>query len=384
VDEVLVTAWRDGSGYTGEEACEIGCHGAPVVIKAVLSALESAGFRAALPGEFTFRAFRNGKVDLPRAQAVAELASARTDAARSGALARLAGSVSIAVASIRDALVEALATVELSLDYAEDDGEDAPFPSGALERALASIESLLAGYAVERAREVGARVALVGRTNAGKSSLFNSMLKIERAIVSDEPGTTRDWLEATCDAGGVPLRLVDTAGLRGDPTGEVEHEGQRRSRLVAEESEVVVYVVDSTAGITADDEAWLRDGEAAVLAWNKVDAEGSRPAPDGWVPVSARTMRGVDALVGRILASIGAGDSGAPTGESVAEDYQRELLESAKRALHEALDGAAAGFPADALALDVRAALAAIDELSGASAPFDALAEIFSRFCVGK
>ncbi|MBU0929423.1 MAG: tRNA uridine-5-carboxymethylaminomethyl(34) synthesis GTPase MnmE, partial [Spirochaetes bacterium] len=292
VDEVVALAFRSPASYTGQDGVDVMCHGGQAAVEGVLAALKAAGFRGALPGEFTFRAFYNGKLDLARAEAVGELVSARTAAARSDAFSRLSGGLSRELASIRERLLRVAAAFALRLDYGEDESpEDIVVELPAIRAAREGCLRLAGSYAVGRALRDGATVALAGRTNAGKSSLFNRLLKEERAIVSSAHGTTRDYLEAELDLGGLPVRLVDTAGVRqsADP---VEAEGVRRTMLLAEAADLVVYVVDATRGLSREDEDFVAANPGALRAWNKVDDPAAAPVPESWIGVSAATGAG--------------------------------------------------------------------------------------------
>ena len=249
IDEVLVNVYRAPRSYTGEDGADIICHGGSAAPKAVLDTLFRAGFREALRGEFTFRAFTNGKLGLSKAESVLEMVEARTDKARENAVARLSGVLETEIDAIKQNLVIALAALELALDYSELDGiEDAPegIPERALiTDALVRLETLAAAYRSQRLYNEGALVVIAGKPNAGKSSIFNLLLKEERAIVTPIPGTTRDYIEATLDISGIPVRLIDTAGLRKEAS-EIEAEGIRRSRMLMDEADLVLLVKDGT------------------------------------------------------------------------------------------------------------------------------------------
>lgn len=399
IDEVLLSVFRAPSGFTGEDSVDATCHGGVASTRAVLAAFEAAGFRQALPGEFAFRAFMNGKIDLTRAESVMELVAAKTDRARERAVGRLSGDLFREIASIKDDLVGVLAEAELYLDYSEDDGVGAGADAGGDEAAgvlpgrasaeacLARLDALAASYRVERLYGAGATVAVAGRPNAGKSSLFNRLLREERSIVSATPGTTRDWIEAWIDVAGVPVRLVDTAGLR-DAEDPVEKEGVARSRGVVEEADLVLYVVDGTAGLDDEDRAFLRTGRAApVLAvWNKADAASS-PAPEGFLPASARTGSGVADLIERAVALLEGRADGRPaeaSGVGIASARQKELVDRARASLRSALDLDSSRMPLDLAAPALRDAVDALGEITGEVSTEDVLSAMFGRFCVGK
>ncbi|MBL8968673.1 MAG: tRNA uridine-5-carboxymethylaminomethyl(34) synthesis GTPase MnmE [Spirochaetaceae bacterium] len=425
-DEVLASVFRAPRSFTGEDAVEFSCHGSPAALRRVLEALEAAGFSPALPGEFAFRAFANGKSDLVRAEAIDELIRSRSEGAREGALLRLEGGLSRRLEAARAALLDVLAEVEIRLDYAEEDGAPAEAPNpGAIAALRDSLAALAATYRAGRLYRDGVRVALAGRANAGKSSLFNLLLREERSIVSPEAGTTRDWIEAGLELAGFPVRLLDTAGLR-EASGAVEAEGVARSRRLLAEAELVVYVVDGAAGLlTAEDEAFLADRPEAIRAWNKIDAAGAAAAPAGFVALSAATGEGFPALLAALEASLralargeakgasapgrGAPGGGAPGCEAqeggvsgpagvpargapaeaelrVASERQKVLLDRAVAALDAALAKGGAPFDSrlDAFALDLREAADALGEITGEISAPEILEAIFSRFCLGK
>jgi tRNA modification GTPase TrmE len=394
VDEVLAAVFHAPSGPIGEDLVEFSCHGSPAVIRRALSALEAAGFAPALPGEFSFRAFLAGKTDLVRAEAVQELVSAPSEGGRAEALRRLSGGLSRAVAQARSALVEAMAEAEARLDYAEDDDS----PSGGVDPGLIlnlrdKLAALSSSYAAGRLYAKGARVVVAGRPNAGKSSLFNLLVREERSIVSSEAGTTRDWIEAGIELAGLPVRLIDTAGLH-EASGAIESAGVERSRRLAAEAEAVLYIVDGIAGLDAEDESFLSSRPDAVRAWNKADDPLCGPAPEGFARVSASTGEGLPALATllesalspRFGADSGAAVRGAAPESSVrvASERQKLLLDRAASALDSSLRGIEAGVALDALVLDLREAADALGEITGEIASEEVLSAIFSRFCLGK
>lgn len=276
IDEVLVSVFRAPKSFTGEEMAEISCHGGPAVVQAVYNALLANGFRAAEKGEFTFRAFINGKTDLTRAEAVREIIESKSDISRGHAAGRLAGSVYAEIERVKKLLVDTLAAIEVSIEYPEDEETIADsFDSEQLVAAEASLRQLVDSWQSEKLYQDGARVVLCGRTNAGKSSLFNELLKEERAIVSNIPGTTRDWLESWTSFRGIPVRLFDTAGLR-ETDDVIEKQGVELTRSLTEDADVVIYLCDVNEGLADDDCEFLDACEKPVIfAWNKCDGESA-------------------------------------------------------------------------------------------------------------
>jgi tRNA modification GTPase len=441
IDEVLVSVYRAPGSYTGEEGADINCHGGTATVKAVLGTLKTAGFRESLPGEFTFRAFINGKLDLTRSESVMELVKAKTDTGREHALDRLAGRLREEITGLKQRLVEVLAETELYLDYDEEElgREQTGLPGReTAETVLEGLRTLVDTWGGERLYQEGALAVIAGRPNAGKSSLFNALLGEDRSIVTEIPGTTRDWIEALVCIEGIPLRLADTAGLRaagmGGATGatgmggtagtagtdRVEELGIQRSRELLDKADLVLYVVDGTEGIREDDEAAIRAvlsrPAPLILLWNKADLPGTpfpgldsprkpvcpvppaspvcpacpvppaSPAPPACpvpLPLSAKTGEGLGELCRAIEEALGQGRRRA--GEAgLGSERQKELADRARASLEEALDLADRGETLDLAAPLLRDAVDALGEITGEVSTADILETIFSRFCVGK
>lgn len=387
VDEVVLTLFREPASYTGQDSVEISCHGSPAGIEAVLQLLYGNGFRAADPGEFTMRAFLNGKLDLTRAEAVNELIGSQTRQAHDLALHRLGGAVERQVNEVKDRLTKIMAAVEIQLDYPEEDTGEVPVPRGAISEAIDELNTLLDTYSTGRLYQEGAKVAIAGRTNAGKSSLFNRFLREDRAIVSQTHGTTRDYLETQVSVGGIPLRLYDTAGLR-ESNEEIESEGIRRSGVLLESAELVLYVVDGTVGLTEDDRARLQElgADRVIPIWNKCDSEErvETPQTGDFIELSAESGEGFGQLeeaVRRRLLPGGSGGDGSPIIDSA---RQKQLLEGCVESLRQVLAGLDDDVPVDAISLDLQDALQALGEITGEVTTSDILDTMFQGFCVGK
>lgn len=392
LDEVLVSVFRAPRSYTGEEIAEISCHGSPAGVRRIYAELLSVGFRAAEPGEFTRRAFANGKLDLSQAEAVNEIVNAQTTAAHTLALDRLGGAVRDALSQVRGSLVALMAELSIQLDYPEEDSGEVTLDLVRLEEARGEIEQLAATFARGRLFQEGVRVALAGRTNAGKSSLFNRLLGNDRSIVSDTHGTTRDYLEVVIDLDGIPVRLFDTAGLRATDE-HVEEEGIRRSRQIIEGADVVLYVVDAAGGETAEDVDRLEEIRASapvLVVHNKADLTGRSEAAGAnagaaSILVSARTGSGVGELISTLrdtlLEARGVSESG---GLAIDSERQHSALLRAAEALELTARSARDAMPADALAVDLQEALDAIGEITGEVASAEILDQMFGSFCVGK
>ena len=382
VDQVVLGIYRAPKSYTGEDMVEIFCHGSLPGIQAVLELLHKSGFRDAQPGEFTMRSFINGKVDLTKAEAVNELILAKSRQAQRLALDRLSGSIFDAIDQAKHLLTDILAAVEIQLDYAEDEADPAAgFDMDTLDKAADILSRLAATYQVGKLYKEGIRIALAGRTNAGKSKLFNLFLKEDRSIVSDIKGTTRDYIESSVAINGIPAVIIDTAGLRNsdDP---VEAEGIRRSNLVIENSDIILYLVDSTEGLTDEDTAFIKEHPCIPL-WNKIDKTDAA-APSGFVPVSAATGAGFDELE-KLIYTKAMGSGRLDAGEAVIDSQrQKDLIDRALDAIGNVKAGMAAQMPLDVVAVDLEEAACALGELTGEITSSDILENMFSRFCVGK
>jgi tRNA modification GTPase len=393
LDEVVAGVYRAPGGYTGEDSVELFCHGSLAGIRRALDALLELGFRQAAPGEFTRRAFMNGKLDLTRAEAIQEVVAAKTRTAHSIAMDRMHGLLFRNIDIAKRELLRQRAAVEVQLDYPEDEVQASVSPAE-LRRIRDNLAELASSYDRGRLYQDGARIAIAGPTNAGKSSLFNLILRHDRAIVSSAPGTTRDYLEAEVSFAGVPIRLYDTAGYR-DVVELVETEGIERSGEVSRAADVVLYVVDATEGLDVSDRRRLRDLREhvpCVVVWNKVDLEHARQPEDGAVAVSAATGTGLADLEARVPAIL-MGDDREPVLTSGTDGHrtamidslrQKRLLERAVESLDAVLEALDAGVHLDLLAVDLKDAVDALGEITGEVTSADVLEQIFSGFCVGK
>jgi tRNA modification GTPase len=393
IDEALCLIFRKPKSYTGEDTVEIQGHGGPVVLKKILRRCLEEGARMAEPGEFTQRAFLNGKMDLVQAEAVADLIHAQSDRAAQAALEQLEGGLSKQFNTLYDGLMETAADIETTLDFVEDELPDDVFPNlgKKLDASFQRLEALLATWDEGRLLREGARMVIMGRPNAGKSTLFNALLGHDRAIVTELPGTTRDVLEETFVLDGIPLRILDTAGLR-ETECLIEQEGIRRARAHSAAADIAVYLIDSSQPVSAEDTEHLRKLNPArtVVVLNKADKKfsGFRFQVSSFQPVetSLITGAGTDDVKAAIAAKLEAGINLSAPAHAVISERHRNLLELARveliRAREQVSEGGESG--AAPAAEHLRAALEALGQVTGRVYHNELLDNIFSRFCIGK
>jgi len=379
-DRVLAVYMPGPHSYTGEDVVELHCHGGALAAKKVLQAALDAGCRMAEPGEFTFRAFVHGKLDLVRAEAVGEIISAGSDMALNLAERQLSGSLSRKIAQIRDTIAETLAECESHLDFPDEELDWDPDLASRLDGPAAMLAQLIAGARDGEVIRHGVRVVISGLPNAGKSSLMNRLLGRDRAIVTEIPGTTRDTLEESAVLGDIPVRLTDTAGLRSsdDP---VEKIGIERSRREIAAAEVELRVLDAVTGEVGD----FTPGPRAIAVWNKIDAAPGRPLPDLGCPavrLSALTGENMDELH-RVFRETVWGRQDWTEPELAASARHAAELECAQKVLPEAA-ALLREKNWELAAIPLRAALDALGRITGEYADPDLLERIFSRFCIGK
>ncbi|MFP4363265.1 MAG: tRNA uridine-5-carboxymethylaminomethyl(34) synthesis GTPase MnmE [Spirochaetia bacterium] len=386
IDEVMAAKYNAPKSYTGEDMVEVFCHGSLPGIQKIIELLLGNGARQALPGEFTFRAFMNGKLDLTRAEAVQEIVSSKTRFSQRLAADRLTGSVEKEIDRVKSMVLDILASIELTLDYPEDEVEDVVISPESLEAAAEHAERVSNTYNAGRLYQEGIQAALVGPTNAGKSSIFNMLVREDRAIVSEVHGTTRDYLETWITIQGLPVKVFDTAGIR--RTGnKIEAAGIQRSRQIIEKSDILVFIVDGTEGLTLEAESELSgmpEGKQVIKLWNKADSENLLSVPEGYLAFSAVTGEGFEDLEDAIVSLVP--DTGSILEGAAVIDSQRQkaLLDEAAESLRAAAEAVESGQSNDLVALDVQEALTCLGEITGEVTSSEVLFHMFSNFCVGK
>ena len=396
VDEVMVSVMRSPKTYTREDVVEINSHGGILVVNKVLQVVLNNGARLAEPGEFTKRAFLNGRIDLSQAEAVMDMIRAKTDRAMHVAVDQLDGQMARLIRDLRQKILDTLAQVEVNIDYPEyDDVEE--MTSQLLEdkarEVKADIQKLLETAQQGKILREGLATAIIGRPNVGKSSLLNTLLRQDKAIVTDVAGTTRDVIEEYVNVKGVPLKLIDTAGIR-ETDDEVERIGVDRSRQAIQQADLILLVFNQSEKLTAEDEALIEatKGQNRIILLNKTDLDqqlnvdklSQLIANDPIVSTSMMTQTGMDELQDKIAELFFSGQTGERDATYVSNTRHIALLEEAEDALSEVLNGIALDMPVDLVQIDMRRAWDLLGEITGDSVQDELITKLFSQFCLGK
>lgn len=395
IDEVVVSIYKAPRSYTGENIVEISCHGSPFIHQQVIEACIEQGARLAKPGEFTQRAFLNGKLDLTQAEAVADLIASNTEASHKTALQNIRGGFSQSLKDLREQLIKFSALIELELDFSQEDVEfaDRTQLNALVQEALHHTSQLLQSFKLGNVIKNGVSVAIIGKPNAGKSTLLNALLNEERAIVSDIPGTTRDTIEEVINIDGVLFRLIDTAGIRAHTADVIESAGIARSRQKMEQADVVVYLFDANEmegeELKAMDAELQQLGVNYLLVANKIDAVDEASARKkfqdigGLVFISARSGLHLEVLKAKMVDTVL--QEGMQTEHVIVTNARHyHALQQVYASLKDVSEGLQNRLPGDLLALDIRRCLQFLGEITGEVTNEDQLDYIFSKFCIGK
>lgn len=403
IDEVLVSLFKAPHSYTSEDTVEVSCHGSPFILQQVLTLFLSKGARLAKPGEFTMRAFLHGKLDLSQAEAVADLIASETKAAHDIALRQMRGGFSNQLKQLREQLINFASLIELELDFSTEDVEFADRTQlvGLVQQLLTTLTQLINSFALGNVIKSGVTTVIAGRPNAGKSTLLNTLLNEERAIVSEIAGTTRDTIEEILNINGISFRLIDTAGIR-EAQDRIEEIGVEKTMQKIAQATLLLYVFDVTqlspAEVEKDLQQLQTDGATTLIIANKLDeldeqvGNGydyiSRFFPDNYIALSAKRGEGIGKLKEALYQSVTGGfDQIAEGGTSTIVSNVRHLeaLQSAKKALIQVLEGINQQISGELLAADIRTALDYLAQITGEEiTPDDLLGNIFSKFCIGK
>lgn len=401
LDEVLISLFRNPASYTGEDTIEVSCHGSPYIIRQCLQLFVEEGARPAEPGEFTLRAFLNGKLDLSQAEAVADLIAADSASAHQLAMQQMRGGFSNKIQALRARLIDFASLIELELDFSE---EDVAFANRDQLRQLlhelqSTLDPLIQSFQLGNVLKNGVNTVIAGRPNAGKSTLLNALLQENRAIVSDIAGTTRDTIEEVLNIDGIPFRLIDTAGIR-EAQDQIEAIGVEKTLAKIAESSLLLYVFDviesSPDDVRGDLEKLLRPGMHLLVIANKMDLnpytrfehyfpEGQDLGlqPEQWIPVSAINEMNLPYLREKLHQAVVSEQVQA--GDTIVSNIRHyQALRQARESLGEVLQGLDSGISSDFLAMDIRRALAFLGEITGEISTEDLLGNIFGKFCIGK
>ena len=403
VDEVTVCVYREPKSFTGEDSVEFICHGGTAVVLKIYRLLIENGFRAAEGGEFTFRAFANGKADLTRAEAVNEIINSKTDINIELAAGRLSGNLFSGIEEIKHSLTAVIAAADVEIEYPEDEEtSQGAFSPDLILGIIEPLKNLADSCAAEKIFIQGAKVVLAGKTNAGKSSLFNALLKEDRAIVSDIHGTTRDWLEASLNFNGIPVSLYDTAGIRYTQD-SIEAIGVERSLEMSRNADLILYLCDpkdilSAGSLNKEDSEFIQNAKAPVITVitkeDLLDAESKEKIKEILkaekikepIIISSKASNGIKALSEKAYSVLAknTGSSGFSKTASLGSERQRDAVQKALDVLKTAYQNSLEGFPLDLIVEDLEEALSFLGEITGEVRSDDILDKVFSGFCVGK
>jgi len=395
VDEVLVSYFKSPLSYTTENMCEINSHGGMIIQRKILELCLENGAELAQPGEFTQRAFLNGRIDLAQAESVIDIINSKTDAEAKASINQLEGILSNNISEIRNQLLDVMADMEANIDYPEYDIEEITNKKilGVLENVKQKLISLENSFACGKILKDGVKTAILGKPNAGKSSLLNTILKEERAIVSEYEGTTRDTIEEFINVNGIPLKIIDTAGIR-DTEDQIEKIGVSKAIKIAEEADLIIAIFDCTKKLDEQDLKILEiiKNKNAIILLNKIDLENNLLKEDEQIEkcmkpviqISAQKNIGVDKLYALITKMFNIGNIKENDGTVITNVRHKNQINKAINSLDEAISTIGAGMPIDIIAINIKQTLSDLGKITGDDVSEDIIKEIFSKFCLGK
>lgn len=391
IDEVLVSYFMEPKSYTTENMCEINSHGSTIVMKQILDLCIENGAKLAEPGEFTKRAFLNGRIDLSQAEAVIDILNAKTEKESKASMHQLEGYLSNDLKKIKEKLLEIMATIEVGIDYPEYEIEEVTNLDleNSLKQILKEFQILEKSFDKGKILRDGIKVAIIGRPNAGKSSLLNCLLREERAIVTEIEGTTRDTIEEYINIEGVPFKIIDTAGIR-KAKDEVEQIGIEKAKEMAEEADLIIAILDSNKQIEEDKEILeMIKGKKAIIVLNKVDIlKKEKPIiPDKEhkiIAISAKEKTGIEELYQEMINLFSLNKIQLQDESLITNVRHKNAITKARKSIEKALETIQKGLPIDLIAIPVKEALESIGEITGENASESIIEEIFARFCLGK
>lgn len=388
IDEVLVSKMKGPFSYTAEDVVEINCHGGIVSLKRILDAVIRSGARLAEPGEFTKRAFLNGRLDLAQAEAVMDIISAKTEKSLEYSVGQLEGKLSQRLTAIDDLLIDVMANVEANIDYPEYDIEEVTtaYLNDHIQQAMDMVDALLKASETGKIYREGITTAILGEPNVGKSSLLNTLLMENKAIVTEIPGTTRDIIEEYINIGGIPFKIIDTAGIR-ETDNLVEQIGVEKSRQLIKNTNLILFMTDLSRPFSEEEKTLIEelDPSKTIFIANKTDSMmDTRGVPEGWIPLSLKEDKGVEALKDKMLEMVMGGSVDQEADYIVNNVRHVHLLEEAMGCLKNALGTIDMGMPLELVSIDIKDGLEKIREITGRSVGSDIINQIFKNFCIGK
>ena len=388
IDEVLVSKMKGPFSYTAEDVVEINCHGGIVSLKRILDAVIRSGARLAEPGEFTKRAFLNGRLDLAQAEAVMDIISAKTEKSLEYSVGQLEGKLSQRLTAIDDLLIDVMANVEANIDYPEYDIEEVTtaYLNDHIQQAMDMVDALLKASETGKIYREGITTAILGEPNVGKSSLLNTLLMENKAIVTEIPGTTRDIIEEYINIGGIPFKIIDTAGIR-ETDNLVEQIGVEKSRQLIKNTNLILFMTDLSRPFSEEEKTLIEelDPSKTIFIANKTDSMmETRGVPEGWIPLSLKEDKGVEALKDKMLEMVMGGSVDQEADYIVNNVRHVHLLEEAMGCLKNALGTIDMGMPLELVSIDIKDGLEKIREITGRSVGSDIINQIFKNFCIGK